>query len=164
MNIDEYTNDLLGAPLSFDYSSSPDVTHYLVKIEDNSGATVVDWTTINTNIYQHTSSLGMTECSSAMLYKIKAVDHAGLESSEVSTSHFRYDVSVPGGVSSVLNLNNTEVNRSEEHSLSVASDNCGADLTYEIAVSTSTLESYLLFGWEYTEKFLLTEEYQLRTL
>ena len=148
LQLTEFTNDAYGSSLSFDASSSTDVASYLVKLEDSGAGLIFDWTSASGLGYQSPVALGLSECGQYR-YFVKAVDEAGRNSSEVSSSLFTFDTTPPGLVSNIQNLDNAEVSGSEEHTFNEPSDNCVGLDNYQIAVSSSTAEADILVGWEY---------------
>lgn len=150
------TSSLRGSELTISASPSADVSHYLVKLEDDLGTVIFDWDQTSFLSYQSATDMSLVECSRSYFYTVKAVDFAGLESTEVQSTAFTLDQTAPSAVGSIINLSNAEVQRSEEHQFSPSSDNCGGTIQYEIAVSTSSSEGDILAGWEYSSSEALS--------
>lgn len=143
----QYVNSLTGSPLSYDASSSDDVAHYLVKIEDDTAATVLDWTQVGGLSFQSLNNLSLVECSRTYKFRVKAVDGAGQESGEAVLADFTYDATPPALVTSLANLDNGALNLSEELTFTGASDSCSQVDYYEMAVSLTEDESGIVTGW-----------------
>ena len=77
-----YTSDELGSEVTYAPSSSADVSHYLIRLEDNS-----DW--FQTTSLRYKSPIPLTPCL-GYRFKVKAVDHLGQESVEAVSDAFKF--------------------------------------------------------------------------
>ena len=81
------TSSLKGVELTISASPSADVSHYLVKLEDDLGTVVFDWDQTNSLSYRSTTDLPLTECSRSYVYTVKAVVLPALNQTRFNQPH-----------------------------------------------------------------------------